>query len=136
MVAEREHRLRRRVVERRAARILGHIAARAVHAPSREPGRLRRAPSPSGGYAIRGGTGSVPAGSDCAIRYGHSMAVNRVHELDPMHYREERVGRILPTWLPGAICTHTLNMTDRYVVTDGMRMAPRWATARDRHHTI
>jgi hypothetical protein len=76
------------------------------------------------------------AAQDCALRYGHSMAIHRVDELDTHRFRELQVGRILPEWLPGAICTHTLNMTDRYVVADGMRMVPRWATARPRRsHT-
>lgn len=73
---------------------------------------------------------------DCAIRYGHSIAVHRIEQLDPERYREAPMGQILPDWLDGAICTHTLNMTNRFVVTDGMRMVPRWATARPRRRRL
>jgi hypothetical protein len=89
---------------------------------------VRRA-RPAGMPFVHDGFLYRPA-QDCAMRYGHSMAVHRVDRLDPTHYREVPVGRIMPDWLPGAVCTHTLNMTDRYVVSDGMRMVPRWATAR------
>jgi hypothetical protein len=67
-----------------------------------------------------------------AIRYGHSIMMNRVDVLDPQHYHEVPTRQILPEWLPGAIGTHTLNMSDRYVITDGLRLVPRWAAGRAR----
>jgi hypothetical protein len=68
-----------------------------------------------------------------AVRYGHSMVMNRVDVLDPQRYLEVPMGQILPDWLPGAICTHTLNVSDRYVITDGLRLVPRRRRRRARH---
>jgi hypothetical protein len=89
---------------------------------------VRRA-RPAGMPLVHNGNLYRP-GQNSAIRYGHSMTMSRVDRLDPQHYREVPTGQILPDWLPGAICTHTLNVSDRYVVTDGMRLVPRWAAAR------
>jgi hypothetical protein len=89
---------------------------------------VRRA-RPAGMPFVEDGALYRPA-QNCAIRYGHSMAVHRVDQLDPEHYHEVPVGQILPDWLPGAVCTHTLNMTSRYIVSDGMRVVPRWSTDR------
>lgn len=89
---------------------------------------VRRA-RPAGMPLVHNGNLYRP-GQNSAIRYGHSMTMSRVDRLDPQHYREVPTGKILADWLPGAICTHTLNVSDRYVVTDGMRLVPRWAAAR------
>ena len=91
---------------------------------------VRRA-RPAGTPFVHDGSLYRPA-QDCAVRYGHSIAVHRIEQLDRENYRELPVGQILPDWLPGAISTHTLNMSDRYVVSDGMRMVRRWARTRPR----
>src|SRR5215510_9371487 len=61
-----------------------------------------------------------------AVGYGHSMTVHVIEELSVTGYREAVLRQILRDWLPGrSSCTHTLNKSDRYVVTDGSRYAPR-----------
>lgn len=61
-----------------------------------------------------------------ALRYGHSIVLNRVDVLDRERYVEVPVADILPDWLPHARCTHTLNQSTRYVVTDGQRLVRRF----------
>ena len=84
---------------------------------------------PAGRPFVHDGNLYRPA-QNCAIRYGHSISINRIDQLDIEQYREVPVGKILPSWLPGAIGTHTFNMSERYVITDGYRMVPRWGTVR------
>jgi hypothetical protein len=58
---------------------------------------------------------------DCAVSYGHSITINRVDVLNPEQYRETPVTTIDPSWLEGSLCTHTLNASERWLVTDGKR---------------
>jgi hypothetical protein len=62
---------------------------------------------------------------DCAVSYGHSITINRVEVLNPDEYRETSVATIDPSWLEHSLCTHTLNASKRWVVTDGKRR--KWA---------
>ncbi len=89
---------------------------------------VRRA-RPAGRPFVQDGSLYRPA-QNCAVRYGHSMTVHRVEELDPERYREVPVGEILPDWLPGALGTHTLNIGARTIVSDGKLETPRWAAGR------
>jgi hypothetical protein len=84
---------------------------------------VRRA-RPAGRPFVRDGKLYRPA-QDCAESYGRAITLNCIERLDPDVFHEAPVGRILPDWLDNAVCTHTLNMTDRYVVTDGKRWIPR-----------
>ena len=65
-------------------------------------------------------------GQNSALRYGHSITVHVVEELSTTAYRETAVRQILPDWLPEeSLCTHTLNRSNRYLVTEGCRYARR-----------
>jgi hypothetical protein len=63
---------------------------------------------------------------DCALRYGHAVALNRVLQLDEDMYREVEVSRILPHWLPGLLATHTLNSARGITVVDGLLRRSRF----------
>jgi hypothetical protein len=58
------------------------------------------------------------------------MTIQLVEELSATAYREHSVREILPDWLPGInLATHTLNRSNRHLVTDGCRYAPKTALA-------
>jgi hypothetical protein len=64
-------------------------------------------------------------GQDCAPRYGSATIVHRIDEITPTSYRETAVSRILPTWRPGLLGTHTINAAGGLTVIDALRTIPR-----------
>lgn len=54
--------------------------------------------------------------------YGRAAGINHIVELSPRAYREERVSRIEPQFLPGIFATHHMHANDRYTVFDFCRM--------------
>jgi hypothetical protein len=80
---------------------------------------VRRA-RPAGRLFLHNGMLLRPAQNNSA-RYGGSIVLNVVRELNQESYRETKLGEIEPEWLGDSISTHTLSITDRLVVTDGMR---------------
>jgi hypothetical protein len=64
-------------------------------------------------------------GQDCAPRYGSGTIVHRIDEISPTSYRETAVARIVPTWRPGLLGTHTLNAAGGLTVIDALRTIVR-----------
>lgn len=61
-------------------------------------------------------------GQNSARAYGHSITINRVDVLSETEYRETPVDVIPPSWVAkGNLCTHTLNASEQWLVTDGKR---------------
>lgn len=56
---------------------------------------------------------------DCSLGYGYALAFNEIRRLSPSEYEERQAGKMLPTWSPGLIGTHTFNFNSRYEVIDG-----------------
>lgn len=82
-----------------------------------------RCARPAGKPFVEKGILYRPA-QDCSIHYGRGMTINRVDALDPTDYRETPIATIEPTWLRCSLSTHTLNASEHWLVTDGMR--PIW----------
>jgi len=76
---------------------------------SRMAGALYR--DPMTGYIIR------PAQS-CTREYGEYTVLNRVTELSPQAYREERISVIRPEGELHAVCTHTFNRSGSLIARD------------------
>lgn len=55
---------------------------------------------------------------DSAERYGHSLWINRVEQLDRTSYRESSAQRIKPDWRDDVTRVHTLARTGRLTVLD------------------
>lgn len=53
--------------------------------------------------------------------YGRAAAINRITELTPESYREERVCDIEPEFFPGIFAAHHIHGNDRYTVYDFCR---------------
>jgi len=60
---------------------------------------------------------------DCSVRYGYAMTVNEVTRLTPTDFEEHPVARVLPTWMPGPLGTHTWNQSSAFQVVDGFRFS-------------
>jgi hypothetical protein len=56
---------------------------------------------------------------DCARRYGHSIVINEITELDPDNFREVPISRIEPRWTDDLLATHTINADGSLTVIDG-----------------
>jgi hypothetical protein len=65
---------------------------------------------------------------DCSGRYGAAIVVNRITRLDEKAFAEEEVGRLLPSWRPDLVATHTLNAAGGLTVIDAQRL--RWRVSR------
>ena len=63
---------------------------------------------------------------NCSERYGHSMTINRIVQIDPDRFEEVEVSRILPDWAPGLVGTHTINSAEGLVVFDGLLRRSRY----------
>jgi len=57
------------------------------------------------------------------VRYGYAMTVNEVTRLTPTDFEEHPVARVLPTWMPGLLGTHTWNQSSAFQVVDGFRFS-------------
>ena len=58
---------------------------------------------------------------DCSVRYGYGIQVNEVTRLTPAEFGEHAVNRVLPSWAPGLLGTHTWNESPKFQVVDGIR---------------
>ena len=84
-----------------------------------------RSARPAGRPFIEDGVLYRP-GQNSARGYGHSMTIHRVDKLTTTDYRETPVDAIPPSWVKkGNLCTHILNASDHWLVTDGKRR--QWA---------
>jgi hypothetical protein len=55
---------------------------------------------------------------NCLKDYGQSVTVNEIDELSPKIYREHVIKTILPEKNLHAVCSHTLNYSERYMIRD------------------
>jgi hypothetical protein len=62
---------------------------------------------------------------DCSTAYGHAIVLNRIERIDTREYREVAVARILPSWRPRLVGTHTINAVAGLTVIDGCVRRPR-----------
>jgi hypothetical protein len=53
--------------------------------------------------------------------YGHAIRLREIVTLTPDHWLERDVDTIAPTWMPGIIGTHTLNVDGEVAVIDAVR---------------
>jgi hypothetical protein len=58
------------------------------------------------------------------VRYGHSLRINEVLNLDVKHYQERLVTEVRPDWAAGVRSTHHINWLDGMLVMDARRMLP------------
>src|SRR3954451_21810972 len=80
-----------------------------------------RSARPAGAPFVEDGVLYRPA-QNCALRYGHAITLNRVEAFTKTEYHETPVATIESSWLPHSLCTHTLNTSAHWLVTDGKRM--------------
>lgn len=62
---------------------------------------------------------------NCAPRYGHSIVINEVVQIDPARFTETAVSHIEPRWCPNLLATHTINSDRTLTVIDGLRLRRR-----------
>lgn len=58
------------------------------------------------------------------IRYGHSLRINEILQLDTKHYHERLVTEIAPGWSEGIRANHHINWLDGMLVMDTQRLLP------------
>jgi len=64
---------------------------------------------------------------NCAIRYGHSMAINEVLEINETNYSEVKISDISPDWDKKFVGTHTFSFDEGLSVIDAlMKRRRRW----------
>jgi len=79
----------------------------------------------SAGRLFTSGENLFRPSQNSSIRYGGSIVINEVKEMTTTSYREAKVQEIDSKWLNQAVCTHTLNFNQDFVVTDGLRYVSR-----------
>ena len=79
---------------------------------------------PAGPLFYSGGS-LIRPGQDGSVRYGYAIALHRVDLLSETAYREVPIGRIEPSWYPGAIGTHTLARSEHFETIDIKKRVPR-----------
>jgi hypothetical protein len=55
---------------------------------------------------------------NCLKDYGQKTNINQIEELNPVSYKERIVKTILPEKSLDAVCTHTLNFSEHYMLRD------------------
>ncbi|MFP3043045.1 hypothetical protein LQZ19_14615 [Treponema primitia] len=55
---------------------------------------------------------------NCLNDYGREANINEIIELTPLSYKEERISAIYPERDLHAVCTHTINYSDTYLLRD------------------
>lgn len=89
--------------------------------PVRSDVRLAR---PAGKLFRWNGALHRPA-QDCSRRYGWAITFNRIDKLTPTEYIEHEVSKVLPTWHPNLVATHTFNFEAGLTVVDGRLRRPK-----------
>jgi hypothetical protein len=69
-------------------------------------------------FAGRDGGGLTRPAQNCRADYGRETNVNEIVELTPLAYRERLVRTIKPEKKFHAVCTHTLNFSETYMLRD------------------
>jgi hypothetical protein len=67
---------------------------------------------------------------DSSRRYGHSIVINEITQLDCENFREVPVSRIEPRWARNLLATHTINADGSLTVIDGQLSRRRWGRAK------
>ena len=80
-----------------------------------------------GGKIINWNNELYRPGQDCSARYGYGITFNKMVKLSVDDYSEEKVARILPTWMPNICGVHTVNFCDDLTVIDILRRKPKIA---------
>jgi hypothetical protein len=82
---------------------------------SRDPANSRMA----GAVFVSRETGALnrPAQS-CVKEYGERTHINEIVELSPVSYKERIIKTICPERKLHAVCTHTINYSERYIIRD------------------
>ncbi len=62
---------------------------------------------------------------DSSPRYGYAVSFNEIVKLDPDDYAEVERGRMLPTWDPRLLATHTVNRDGDLTVIDAVMRRSR-----------
>ena len=60
----------------------------------------------------------VRPAQSCKKEYGEHLGFNQILELSEEAYKEKRIGMIMPEKGLKAVCTHTWNCCDRYIIRD------------------
>jgi len=79
----------------------------------------------SAGRLFTNGQALFRPSQNSSISYGGSIVINAVEEMTTTAYRETKVEEIGPKWLNHAVCTHTLNFNENFVVTDGLQYSSK-----------
>ena len=79
-----------------------------------------------GGHFFRRNGKLYRPAQNCGERYGRSLKINEVLELNENQYRERLVAEISPDWDPMMLGTHTLNRAGRLTVIDGEMLRSRF----------
>lgn len=87
---------------------------------SSDAGRAR----PAGALFSHDGKLYRPA-QDCATRYGYAVTFNEIVRITPDEYEEVDRGRMIPSWDPRLLATHTLNRDGDLTVIDAVMRRPR-----------
>ncbi len=87
---------------------------------SSDAGRAR----PAGALFEHGGRLYRPA-QDCATRYGYAVTFNEITRITPDEYEEVDRGRMIPSWDPRLLATHTINRDGDLTVIDAVMRRPR-----------
>jgi hypothetical protein len=86
---------------------------------------------PAGRLFLREGRWYRPA-QDGSPRYGHSIVINRIEQLDDDAFTETVAATLIPDWRPGLVATHTVNAAGTRTLVDGEIMRRRWSLVRAR----
>ncbi len=95
------------------------------HPHPRNPVKSDVRSSRPAGRLIREHDGLYRPAQDCSRRYGHSIVLHKVTRIDPEHYAETAVSRILPDWDRSLLATHTYNRAANLTVLDCLLRRPR-----------
>jgi len=79
---------------------------------------------PAGPFFELGGKLYRPS-QNSLIRYGHSLRINEMLQLDTKRYAERLVTEVRPDWGAGIRATHHINWRDGMLVMDAQRLLPQ-----------
>jgi len=58
---------------------------------------------------------------DCLVMYGYSITLREILELSPTRFEDRPLEKILPSWHPGLLRTHTFSPAGQALALDGRR---------------
>jgi hypothetical protein len=84
-----------------------------------------RCARPAGRVIVQDGRLIRPA-QDGSVRYGYALVFKEILELSERSFREIELGRVMPDWIEGNLCTHHYDADGEIEVVDGRQPVPRW----------